>query len=80
MITVVLFVVLAALSAHVRQLAHRVAMFVLDVIGLGCVFVAAALESQTRRRRLFGLVLFAVFMIGLWGATTVAMRFVLWLP
>jgi hypothetical protein len=80
MITVAVLLGLAAVSVQVRQLANRAALFVLDAVGLACVFVGAALESETRRRRLFGLVLFLLFFLGLWGATTLVMHFVLWLP
>jgi hypothetical protein len=80
MITCVVLIVLAALSAYLRQFVNRAALIVLDAIGLGCVFVSAALESQTRRRRMFGLVLFALFFLGLWGSTTLIVRFVRWLP
>jgi hypothetical protein len=80
MITMAVFVALVLVSVRVRQLAHRAAMFAIDIIGLGCVFVAAALEGQTRRRRMFGLVLFAVFFFGLWATTTLVMRLILQLP
>jgi len=80
MITLAAIVLLAALSVHVRRLASRGALFALDAIGLGCVFITAALESRMRRRRMFGLVLFALFILGLWATTTLVMRLVLWLP
>jgi hypothetical protein len=80
MITVAVLLGLAVVSVHVRQFVNRAALFVLDAVGLGCVFVSAALEAETRRRRLFGLVLFALFFVGLWGGTTLIMRLVLWLP
>jgi len=80
MITIAVVLGLAAVSVHVRQLVNRAMMFVLDAVGLGCVIVGAALEGGTRRRRQVGLVLFVLFFVGLWGATTLTMRFVLWLP
>ena len=42
MITCVVLIVLAALSAYLRQFVNRAALIVLDAIGLGCVFVSAA--------------------------------------
>ena len=72
--------VLAVVSVHVRRFVNGVAMFVVCAMVWMFMFLAMALESPSRVRRLVGLAALAATLATCWAAADLAFRAIRHLP